>query len=203
MFLDRNRDRYFSLGETADAAFDSLGSSGRGAALEAGLAKLVEAGILVEDPFGDFPRPCPPISVHTSPLDDDPHLAAPLIGAVLGAASIQRATIELKLRGFARLCDSVAAAAPPPRGARSLDPHAATRIAARFARAVRLTGAFEQCLPIAIATVRFCRGRHYDAQLVIGVKTRPFQAHAWVSAQGMILTDRTSTAKLFTPILIL
>jgi len=202
VFLDRNRDRYFALGVEANSAFDSLGSS-KESASSASLAHLVQTGILADDPFGGCPRPCRAVETHTSPLDDDPHPSAPLLSAIISAASIRRATIELKLRGFARICDSVAAATPHPRDSRVLDYHQATRIAARFSRAVRLTGAFEQCLPIAIATVRFCRRRNYDAQFVIGVKTRPFQAHAWVSARGIVITDRSSTAALFTPILTL
>lgn len=204
IFLDRERDRYFSLGPEAAVAFATIGQRAPGSAEDAAvLDRLVASGILVRDPHGEAPRPCRTIAVKSSPLDDDPHLPAATTAVLVAAQSISRAQIALKLFGFARACRSVADMAPGSRHAQAISPRVQAELAGRFAGAARLVGAFEKCLPTSLAMIRFCRGRDYDAQLVIGVKTRPFQAHAWVSTNGVVLTDTTETARQFTPILIL
>lgn len=202
VFLDRNRDRYFSLGEAADAAFTSIGSRS-GAGHSAQLDALLAAGILINDAHGECPRPCRSVELVSSPLDDDPHLAVAFFAALTSVASIRLAQRALSVHGLAGVCRNIEQFTVPARDARPIGPGDCTAIAARFARAKRIAGAYEQCLPIAIAMIRFCRGRRFAAQLVIGVRTRPFQAHAWVSTDGTVLTDQTAVAQQFTPILIL
>lgn len=41
-----------------------------------------------------------------------------------------------------------------------------------------------------------------DAQFVIGIRTRPFEAHAWTQSGSYVLEDRVEKVQLFTPILV-
>lgn len=203
IFLDRRRDRYFSLAPEADAAFAALEEQRAGAHHAARLAVLADGGVLVDDPCGEAPRPCPSVTIRSSPLDEDPHLPAPFLAALSSAAAIRAARRDLRARGFAHICQSVERLAAPARQARPMGANDLSATAGRIARATRIAGAFEQCLPLAVATIRFCRRRGFAAQFVIGVKLHPFQAHAWVSAGGSVLTDQSATVRQFTPILVL
>lgn len=203
IFLDRKRDRYFSFGPATDAAFDTLGTRNRTPEQKSRLQLLVESGILVDTQFGEAPRPCRTAPVTSSPLDDDPQLPATKRAVLVSAVAIRKARVLLKLRGFDHACQAIAALDPGRRHAIPIGAGEQAKIAGRFAAAARLAGAFERCLPISLAMARFCRLREYDVQFVIGVKTRPFQAHAWVSTDGVVLSDGTATTSQFTPILIL
>ncbi len=54
----------------------------------------------------------------------------------------------------------------------------------------RLRGG-EGCFPQAIASFALCRRHGHRPALVIGVKTRPFGAHAWVEVDGLAVTGGT------------
>lgn len=45
------------------------------------------------------------------------------------------------------------------------------------------------CLVYSAATVCFLRKNGISAQLVLGIRQRPFESHAWVEHDGIIITD--------------
>jgi hypothetical protein len=58
-----------------------------------------------------------------------------------------------------------------------------------------------ECKERALVAWQILRGRYgLPARLVVGIKTYPFQAHAWVESEGCCLTDEERLCRLFTPI---
>lgn len=204
IFLDLKRDRYFALGDAADDAFTALTHGKPDAEQQARLRKLVEANILVDLPFGENPRPCRQPALIGSALDAV-ELSAPSRWQVLVAGwSITRAKRRLKSRSLAAnierlrtLKQSTAPDLRPPREGEC------TTIAATFAAAARLVPTLDQCLALSFAMARACLGQGLDTQLAIGVKLRPFEAHAWVSIEGIVLSDRLDNVRPFASILLL
>jgi hypothetical protein len=60
----------------------------------------------------------------------------------------------------------------------------------------------DRCLLDSLALVGFLASAGIASRWVIGVKTAPFGAHAWVQRAGVVLNDQHSRAKAFTPILV-
>lgn len=61
----------------------------------------------------------------------------------------------------------------------------------------------DQCLPISIAVAHLMAKRGWTASLILGVKTGPFAAHAWIQCGSTIVTCPHSEASLYQPILVL
>lgn len=57
------------------------------------------------------------------------------------------------------------------------------------------------CLRRSALAMIFLRRRGLDADWVFGVRTWPFEAHCWLEAGGVCLTDDWERARSFTPIL--
>ena len=76
-----------------------------------------------------------------------------------------------------------------------------------IAAAVRIMGyvrsLHDQCLPIALGIADHMQRIGYRPNLVIGVTAKPFRAHCWVQADGMLVSDRKEAIRDYTPILIL
>lgn len=58
------------------------------------------------------------------------------------------------------------------------------------------------CLLDSVALLRFLGANGIDAQLVVGVRTRPFEAHCWVERNSVALNETVLRARSFTPIVI-
>lgn len=65
-----------------------------------------------------------------------------------------------------------------------------------------MLSARDRCLLDSLALVGFLASAGIASQWVIGVKTGPFGAHAWVQRAGVVLNDQHTRAKAFTPILV-
>lgn len=53
------------------------------------------------------------------------------------------------------------------------------------------------CLQRSAVLVRMLRAKGIPAQMVIGVQTLPFKAHAWVEVDGQIINDRLASREKF------
>lgn len=58
------------------------------------------------------------------------------------------------------------------------------------------------CLLDSLILSRFLTLLGYNSMFVVGVRTRPFEAHAWVQSGLYVLDDRSETVQLFNPIYI-
>jgi len=57
-----------------------------------------------------------------------------------------------------------------------------------------------ECLQRSVVAVFLLRLYGVPADLVIGYRQLPFESHAWVEVDGMIVNDRPQYCRLFTPI---
>lgn len=205
IFLDLDRDRYFSLGETADAAFDALLGKRRSAdADNETIQHLVAAGILVEQEFGEAPRPCRAVAIDRVPLSEDYSAHAVPTRVIRTALALQLEKLRYRKDGLPRLWKRLKArkdaerACLRPGRTRELED-----IAYRFEAAGRIVGSLNQCVPFSASIARACLSAGIEVELVIGVKLRPFEAHAWTVANRTLLSDRLTSVAQFTPIAIL
>lgn len=205
VFLDLNRDRYFSLGPLADPAFDTLVRGGQPSDTERQrLDTLADTGILARQSLGEAPRPCRSVHIERAPLDEDIAIELSKMRVAKGAIAFWLAKRVHGRRGlphtwsrFRRLKDdrlSVLRAG----GASELD-----ELAYRFDAVGRMVGALNHCVPFSLAIASACLSADLKVSLVLGVKLRPFQAHAWVVSGRTLISDRLSTVSQFTPIAIL
>lgn len=205
IFLDLDRDRYFSLGETADAAFDALLGERRPTdADNETIQYLVATGILVEQEFGEAPRPCRGVAIDRAPLAEDHSAHAVPTRVIRTAFALQLEKLRYRKEGLPRLWKRLKARKDAERA--SLRPGGAPEledIALRFEAAGRMVGSLNQCVPFSASIARACLSAGIDAELVLGVKLRPFEAHAWAVANRTLLSDRLATVAQFTPIAIL
>jgi len=204
VFLDLRRDRYFALGEPADSAFTALTRGKPNEAQQARLLKLVDENILIDLPFGENPRPCRQPALTASALDEMPPTAPSRWRVLAAGRSIVCAKRRLKVRTLAsnveRLQGLKTSLAADVRPACELEREA---IAATFAAAGRLVPTLDQCLALSFAMARACLKSNLDTHLSIGVKLRPFEAHAWVSIEGIVVSDRLDNVRPFATILLI
>jgi len=62
--------------------------------------------------------------------------------------------------------------------------------------------AHERCLHDSLALLHFLAAEGIVATWVIGVKTGPFGAHAWVQSGSLVLSDQHEQVRQFQPILV-
>jgi hypothetical protein len=202
VFLDLGRDRYFCLSDDADHAFAALaeGADLDGAAV-ARLETLRQKGILVAADGAGPPRPCRGGRFLHAPLDDE---APPRIGwpATLRAALLLlRAKHDLRHRPLGELCSGLASRkARLCLRARTPQPGELAAIAFTFHASGQIVGALDQCLALSLAIARRGLAQGLRSELVFGVKVRPFQAHAWVLIDNVLISDRRHVVAQFTPI---
>ena len=203
VFLDLNRDRYFALGEPADCAFTALTHGKPDEEQQARLRRLVDTGVLVDLPFGDNPRPCRQPALIASALDVPAATRPPAWQMLAAGMSIACAKRRLRRRSLAfnvgRLEHLKTLVAPDVRRAAEGEREA---VAAAFGAAGRMIATLDECLALSFAVARYCLNRRMDACLSIGVKLRPFEAHAWVSVEGMVVSDRLDNVRPFKTILL-
>lgn len=53
------------------------------------------------------------------------------------------------------------------------------------------------CLQRSVALAMLLRRHHYPAELIIGARTVPFRAHAWVELEGRVLNDKSYIGGLY------
>lgn len=61
--------------------------------------------------------------------------------------------------------------------------------------------ASNHCLLDSLITANYLLHLRCDALLVVGVRTRPFGAHAWVQSESFVVDETTERIQLFTPLL--
>ena len=77
------------------------------------------------------------------------------------------------------------------------------RAVATFAMTTRLLRSSDRCLQTSLALALFLAKLGHYPELVIGVKTAPWAAHAWVQTPDLVLNDDAEGVRAFTPILVI
>lgn len=201
IFLDIRADRYFGLGASAEVAFRRAMAELPVDKDDPPAARLLASGFLVDRaPFA--PRACPaPAAASESLLDlDRPRVAMhSLLGACCGLAG---ARFALRWIGLASALDRVRERRerqPAVTGVSDRLPE----VAAAFDLSARLMRSHDQCLARSIAIMRRLASLGAPAELVIGVRLRPFAAHCWVQQGARLVSDRVDQVRSYTPILVL
>lgn len=197
VFLDIDQDRYFGLPRDLEAPF----------------ARYMAQAPLSDDEHHTLVRlglsgreirqslRAPDLDVRYSLFDL--RLPEPKRGDTLSALT-QQMVWGFRLRHIGlkavltRLSGEKARLGPDP--AQSLGRCLALASAARHSE--RWIASETQCLRRSLALMHLLLRNGLTAELVIGVKTKPFAAHAWVQAEGHVLNDTVDETRRFTPILV-
>lgn len=200
IFLDTKRDRYFCLRGALDASFEAwLSGIAPDARGRANLAGLAAQGVLADKSGPDAtPDPCPTPEPARISLYDEARSAGrfPVLAAY---GRFKCARIAVKAFGLAT---SLACVERRKRHSKSA-PDATARaqlVADAFHGAARHATTRLHCLPHSIAVAHAMLARGAPALLVLGVRTRPFGAHAWVQLGELLINDSLDNVRDFTPI---
>ena len=203
--LDLKADRYFCLPLKADAAFQRLVT---GHALDtadmASLEPFIRNGLLEEPPGGIVRCEDPTIGAPVASVVDE--IAPTQWGsiAMLDAISTRlRASARIKRRSIHTVIAHI------QQRKRSTKQQQVTRSyegiegsLGAFLQTRKVIPTHDRCLPWSIALVDYLAKRRYFPDLVIGVKMKPFAAHAWVQIGDRVLSDRLDEVLPYTPILV-
>lgn len=197
IFLDIERDRYFSLSPSLGASFRALyqGASASPNAVDA----LKAMAIVVADASGSPLAPCAPHIATESLIDRPPLLRAfgPMPGLIW---SLARTRTRLRRRGLNRLLRELSGtrrAAPKVVDNADARLH---RIADAFERLALLATTHDQCLVRSFALARYLAREGLGPELVFAVRLSPFKAHCWVECRGFLVNDRIERVHHFMPI---
>jgi Transglutaminase-like superfamily len=202
LFLDVVADRYFCLGKSAEHAFRTMTRRHELNSQEMrALAGLLRSGILVETTGASVPSPFSPIGNPTASLLDLslPHADLGQVAAALSALVATR--LFLRFGRLQSVLHKLAAAKPPSTAMAPIVPEAMQAVAVAFERTARMVRSHDQCLPRSVALARRLAALGLSADLIIGVRLRPFAAHSWVQAGTWLVNDRIDTVRTYTPIL--
>ena len=203
VFLDLNRDRYYRLDPSANAAFHALlRTTGSDAQRTESSRRLLEAGVLVPAPTAA------PLAAARCSLADASALDLPLARARPSAGSVAEAWWRLvqmrrQLRQ-GRLASMIEALRASKRhnGSSEHSPEKAETLAATFIAARRMVPIAPNCLPDSLALSFYHARRALHPELVFGVKLDPFAAHCWVQTDRLVLNDSRDTIDGFVPVLV-
>jgi hypothetical protein len=140
--------------------------------------------------------PLPTISL----LDHGAADEKPPLNLCLAVLAAQlRAKMALRLMPFRKALDRLSRAKLSV-GADNQDQDAYARLEAAMVRTNILLPPSDRCLTRSMAFMSLSFARNLAPDLVIGVRSNPFRAHAWVQSTGRVVHDDLRQARLFTPI---
>jgi hypothetical protein len=202
VFLDIEADRYFGLSANAETAFRRLleGRPQTSRALSGDI--FLESGLLVDEPDAFPVTPCGDITVARASLLDQPLPRVCLLATLRALIGLSAARLTLRVGGLARALRAVTAR-KARLAARPAHPATLESQAAAFHRCALLVRSHDQCLARSLALVRALAAHGEAADLVIGVRVRPFSAHAWVQKDDLLLNESCDAVRGYTPILVL
>lgn len=199
LFLDLVADRYFGLSAPLDRAFFALCET---EAIDPALAStLVEMGIIIASHDAPSPSPCAARS-WTATGKSDPD-ARPSIASIAMALArraswsrrVRRRPLAQNVQYLKRQKHKDARTGSPP-------PAAIARIEGAYRRAALIVPTRDRCLATSMALMSALMAQGARADLVLGVKLDPFQAHCWVELDGAVIGDEPDLLRPFTPILV-
>jgi len=193
VFLDARRDRYSCI-TRLDAPAVLAALTGGAAPLE--LAEVAEelrdAGLLMEGQAAGL-HPATPDPV----VGDFRDLAAVELPVTLGTIlSLAASVVEGAARSRARPSHWLSISERRQEAASS---RAAT-LALQFDRLRPLIPKTGRCLPNSLMLLAYLRRHGVSAQVVVGVRTFPFEAHCWVQHNGVVLNDTVEHVCWYVPI---
>ena len=204
VFLDLVRDRYFCLTADVDQSFKRLVTK---QALSyddhVHLDGLRARRILIPADHGSSPRACVAPKVTKRALLDEVLPMVSRAQILRAGAALAKARFDLRWRTLHGLLSNLATVKLRTSCAGEVDLRCLTEIASAFHGLESVIAPLDQCLSLSLATARRALARNMMVTLVLGIKLRPFQAHAWVQAGNVLVSDRLAAITPFTPILVI
>ncbi len=196
-FLDLRADRYFAVPQGTDLAFQRLVNGDPISDCDAGaLAPLLSTGVL-QPARSNVPLRLPPsISPGERTIIPTGFKGSEIRASAL--ASQVETALRLRLHPLSgtitRLQNRKHKAHRPPQS--NIAEKAMAFLAIR-----RVISTQDHCLNWSIALIDYlAKGGHYPT-LVVGVRRKPFAAHAWVQADDLLLNDIPDRVARYSPIL--
>ncbi|WP_447725571.1 lasso peptide biosynthesis B2 protein [Sphingomonas koreensis] len=197
VFLDAARDRYFGTSpEIASAIMRAAEQCPKLPGDEALLEPLLADGLLVAT--CDEGRRLQPTSHSPARAEWGDWQRPPWMLVAQSLATQLRVAANLQRMGLAAMIRQRRA----PKRCRQPRRRAAAIISAHRATDLILS-ANQRCLTKSLGLYELLRSAGYRPKLVIGVRDRPFAAHAWVELDDAVANDRIDHIALFQPILVL
>jgi len=199
LFLDLVADRYFCLSAPLDRAFSALCET---EPADAALAQtLVGMGILIASRDAPSPSPCAARSL-VATVTSDLHARPSIVSTAMALARraswsrrVRRLPLAQNVQYLERQKQGGARREAPP-------PAAIARIEGAYRRAALIVPTRDRCLATSMALMSALMAQGARADLVLGVKLDPFQAHCWVELDGAVIGDEPDLLRPFTPILV-
>lgn len=205
IFLDVCRNRYSALPADASDAFQRIAERG-GLTFEedeATLHGLIRDGHLAATDQAD--GAISPVGIQTprADLQDEAHRPLRFRYVALAFFSETRVALELRVRSLSSVLRraGMRGAAITRTGVDFTGQIAA--VVQAFEHTGLILGRTNRCLVRSLALFCVLRNRGIAADFVIGVRSQPFAAHAWVQYDGIVLNDGVEQVSCYTPILVL
>jgi hypothetical protein len=188
IFLDLLQDRYFGLGEPGNSRFRARIARGELAAWQ--LPACLPKPHACETPLSGPP-----------PLADNSFDIAGMAAALWVERRIER---RIKAKPFHQILIGIRKMAEHRiSDVSEARPGCIPGIVADSERARLIRSAANRCVPRSLALVLRCATRGIRVHAVIGVKTKPFEAHCWAQYGSVVLTDPIEHVLQFQPILVI
>lgn len=213
ILLDLRRNRYFGIGR---AAAHSLACTVTGwpaittaepRAIEHGspdaLVKLMRQDLVRPGPAASVPRrrlPAPArtlgVGARNPAMPSTPSLSGRIVVSAITAWS------WLRLWSFETIARRLAAPTATSACVESDPSRLAKLVGAYDSMRPLVLSRRDRCLHDSLTLILVLRSRGVAARWVIGVRVRPFAAHAWVQVDDLVLDDEHFRVGQFTPILV-
>lgn len=202
--LDLRADRYFGLPGPTDAAFQHLidGDMLEPTAGDA-LQPLIRSGLLIEREASARTSRTPDLLPAAYSLAEFDGLRGALLPDIPALTARVCATARVRSRPLTEVVARVRRR-KAKRGTHRVSiacPSIRMRIDG-FLQTRRFLKTHDRCLPWSIAMVDHLAGVDCFPELVLGVKMKPFAAHAWVQSGDCVLSDPLDAVLPYTPILV-
>jgi hypothetical protein len=204
VFLDLPNDRYFGLAPDADLAFQRCAAGASLSSLDRqALATLVNKGILFDLDRGPQIEPISltPATATLQGANRPKADVTAIVSALLSYDATKRRFRSLPLVEQIKAIDMRKRKAL---AFHNLEPgHGLIRSVEAFRIVRRLAKSSDLCLPWSIALVSNLAQYGIFPNLVLGVRMKPYAAHAWVQLDDCVLNDEVDHVRRFTPILVI
>lgn len=188
IFLDLLQDRYFGLGEPGNSQFRAR--IARGELAEWHLPTCLSKPHAWERPVSGLPI-----------VDDNSLDIAGMAAALWTERRLER---RMKAMPFHQVLVGIRKMAEHRlSGVIKAGPECLPGIVADSERARLIRSGANRCVPRSLALVLRCATRGIRVHAVIGVKTKPFEAHCWAQYGSVVLTDPIEHVLQFKPILVI
>jgi len=202
LFLDLYADRYFLIAEDAERSLrEVIGGCSFGSEQRQALGGLLRAGILLETSDDRVPQCFESPSAPTTSLLDGSARPARLRECVKALSMLSVARVQLRFAALHVILGRLEASKASQPDSASYSSQRLQEVADAFEWTSRMIRSHDQCLARSLAATRRLTVLGVPAELVIGVRLRPFAAHSWTQVKHFLVNDHIDTVRTYTPIL--